>query len=392
MSVNEAIEKQLALLDFVSSLEKKNELGDFDGSLVQSLKYGATYFWSTDFCKLLEGQVNMLPNDAVLNITDFLSESGFIWFEKPLKMPIDPTVESRFIEWEQANSGEEGIIEKSEELNNNLKKICIKIDNLYDATGKFQRDVLRSQSFYKPNIKVTTTDDGKVHNFQNISLNQLRKMSDDVKDPLYQIGQEIDNWTKQIEQWQRDFVEQPIQAIGWALGSHEHVGSHAFLSFWTIDEKSAIVGLRPGIFEVWYINSNLEQTLEYIKMAESYPNITIAEQAIKYACASILFMVQKVFTHSDERPNRAVRHRIAAWRPDPIVKVIRLRRQSQPSNSNPDHDSPDHAFQWMVTGHWRNQWYPTLNRHQTIWIAPFIKGPPDKPLKEPRSRIYAVVR
>lgn len=44
---------------------------------------------------------------------------------------------------------------------------------------------------------------------------------------------------------------------------------------------------------------------------------------------------------------------------------------------------------WMVSGHYRNQWYPAADSHKLIWIAPHMKGPEDKPLL---PKVYQVVR
>lgn len=44
------------------------------------------------------------------------------------------------------------------------------------------------------------------------------------------------------------------------------------------------------------------------------------------------------------------------------------------------HAAPDHRF--IVTGHWREQPYgPGRSRRRRQWIAPYIKGPKDKPLR-----------
>lgn len=40
----------------------------------------------------------------------------------------------------------------------------------------------------------------------------------------------------------------------------------------------------------------------------------------------------------------------------------------------------DWSHRWIVSGHWRKQWYATSETHRPKWIAPHIKGPDDKPL------------
>jgi len=61
------------------------------------------------------------------------------------------------------------------------------------------------------------------------------------------------------------------------------------------------------------------------------------------------------------------------------VVIVRLRRPSGPKPEE-EGDSGNWSHQWIVHGHWRNQWYPSLNTHRQIWISPYVKGPEDKPL------------
>jgi hypothetical protein len=90
--------------------------------------------------------------------------------------------------------------------------------------------------------------------------------------------------------------------------------------------------------------------------------------------------------------NRTERRRYGISNPSDSeqVRFIDLRPVSksyrEPTNEQRD---VDWKCQWLVTGHHRNQWYPSLNDHRMIWVAPYIKGPEDAPLKE---RIYRVVR
>lgn len=42
----------------------------------------------------------------------------------------------------------------------------------------------------------------------------------------------------------------------------------------------------------------------------------------------------------------------------------------------------NYSHRWIVQGHWRNQPYKENGEtvHKVIWIAPYVKGPDDKPL------------
>lgn len=37
-------------------------------------------------------------------------------------------------------------------------------------------------------------------------------------------------------------------------------------------------------------------------------------------------------------------------------------------------------YRWRVRSHWRRQWYPSLNKHQLIWIEEHTSGPMDMPV------------
>jgi len=39
-----------------------------------------------------------------------------------------------------------------------------------------------------------------------------------------------------------------------------------------------------------------------------------------------------------------------------------------------------YTHRWVVRGHWRRQWYPSLQRHVPIWITDYIAGPEDAPI------------
>jgi hypothetical protein len=61
------------------------------------------------------------------------------------------------------------------------------------------------------------------------------------------------------------------------------------------------------------------------------------------------------------------------------VTVIRLRRYAQRVEG--DGEGGHLTVRFVVRGHWRNQWYATLQDHRQVWIAPYVKGPEDAPLK-----------
>ena len=107
------------------------------------------------------------------------------------------------------------------------------------------------------------------------------------------------------------------------------------------------------------------------------------------------FIAQHVLQSTPRPVDRAARRRVMHSQPErePVVNVIELRRRS-PHATSAAQESMDveWSHQWLVRGHWRRQWYPKREMHQMIYITPYVKGPEDKPLKQPRATVFAVVR
>jgi hypothetical protein len=109
--------------------------------------------------------------------------------------------------------------------------------------------------------------------------------------------------------------------------------------------------------------------------------------------ACLAFIEQRILVQSIQRPERAARKRAAPiFDQEREVRVIELRKRAVPSAPSGEHDPIEWACRWIVSGHWRQQWFPSLQENRPIWITPYVKGPEDKPLKLPTERIFAVVR
>lgn len=111
-----------------------------------------------------------------------------------------------------------------------------------------------------------------------------------------------------------------------------------------------------------------------------------AELALK---ALWLLMMQPVVSMNDAHYDRASARRYARQRMEPPrVRVITLRRMAGTGDGGSDRD---YHHQWIVRGHWRQQWYPARQVHRPVWIAPHIKGPEGAPLLG-GEKVYALRR
>jgi hypothetical protein len=96
-----------------------------------------------------------------------------------------------------------------------------------------------------------------------------------------------------------------------------------------------------------------------------------------------LLASQRLFVAQPREVSRAVRRR--ANREIKTVVVMSLRRREYPETGGTR--KVDWSHRWLTRGHWRNQWFPSENRHKPIWIDGYVKGPKDKPFVAKRRAI-----
>lgn len=128
--------------------------------------------------------------------------------------------------------------------------------------------------------------------------------------------------------------------------------------------------------------------------------VAAIERLARFFVAGALWIQQTILVQSKGSIERHLRKRIDKAkvfdRPLSDVQIIQLRRrESVTLVKSGESKTVDWKCRWIVggaTGFWRNQYYPSKGRYQPKWIAPYPKGPADKPLKVPSHRVYAVSR
>lgn len=104
-----------------------------------------------------------------------------------------------------------------------------------------------------------------------------------------------------------------------------------------------------------------------------------------------------VTSRTVHRDRAAARRATRAGVPgDSTVQVVTLRRPRTIHPENPDptsvHTAREWHHRWVVDGHWRWQACgPNRSERRLTFIAPYLKGPEDKPLKT-KERVKAWVR
>lgn len=100
-------------------------------------------------------------------------------------------------------------------------------------------------------------------------------------------------------------------------------------------------------------------------------------------------MQQHIAVKHLQRPDRSSRREAKRLRfPDEAeVVVVRLRREAG-ERSEPSGEAANYSHRFIVSGHWRNQWYPSISAHRQIWISPYVKGPEGLPLIVRPRRVF----
>ena len=139
----------------------------------------------------------------------------------------------------------------------------------------------------------------------------------------------------------------------------------------------------------------IEQDEYTIKQYEANEGFTPVPSGnlIRVLHAYWLLMNQTLVKISDEHADRKLARTMKRFELPSYVTVMQYRR-TETLGEFVGESSVEWSHRWIVRGHWR--WQPFKNDAgkddvKRIWIAPFMKGPEDKPLVL-TDKIYALTR
>jgi hypothetical protein len=155
------------------------------------------------------------------------------------------------------------------------------------------------------------------------------------------------------------------------------------LGFYDKAERLGIQEMTGPLFflgtSTWIANTELEDIESTYPHADERMKASLIEDR-RLLHAFFLLISQRVTQVEVRQPDRAERRRAERQgRVAPPVRVVNLREVYRPSES-PEGREVNWDHRWMVSGHWRQQWYASEQRHRPVFISPFVKGPADRPL------------
>jgi hypothetical protein len=183
----------------------------------------------------------------------------------------------------------------------------------------------------------------------------------------------------------REYEEGPIDAIQWQT-SFDSEGQYGVMVIpWQGRSHDDLANLGgPGNPPQW------PRTVFPLPFGE--PLNPAIDLCVLYSLWSMLGQ-HIALTETSKAPRPSVKRwqRKHGHEPEDIV-VVTLRRPTGHHGDDAPSGGVDWTHQWIVDGHWRNQPYGAAHSLRRLqWIAPFIKGPEDKPLILP-PKIRVVTR
>jgi len=139
----------------------------------------------------------------------------------------------------------------------------------------------------------------------------------------------------------------------------------------------------------------LEPNEEHIKLFESVKGFTPLPSGnfVRTLHAYWLMMNQTLIKLSKEEADKKLARTMKRFNMPTEVTIVQYRRVETDKEYSGE-SSVQWSHRWIVRGHWRWQPYKTIDGKddvKRIWIAPFMKGPEDKPLVL-TDKIYALVQ
>lgn len=186
-----------------------------------------------------------------------------------------------------------------------------------------------------------------------------------------------------------------IAAIAWLMNDDQTVWCGAYTADWP-DYAREMHRSRAGLATVWNCWLALGRTITdisaHMERVEQIPS-DAGElfQLLRFLVGGLLFLKQRVLVSAPATIGRGARKRVQKITNETGLQIVHLRRAETLRGHITERTShAEFGCQWWVRGHWRQQPYKDGIRPK--WIDPFIKGDPDKPMKAPNEKVFAVVR
>jgi hypothetical protein len=179
-------------------------------------------------------------------------------------------------------------------------------------------------------------------------------------------------------------VREPLSALAWSVGM-----SMTRREVW-LSIRGIVWTPNGAMVEWWSDGGSISHDDSSIDPEFRSERLTFT----KWICTAAMFMEQEILVTAAQKPDRATLKRAMKALVEPNCHVVQLRKQLHDGSSS-EHDplgTVEWSHRWLVRGHWRRQFFPSRGTNAPVWIHPHVKGPDEKPFKEPSPTVYMVNR
>ncbi|MGV9509390.1 hypothetical protein ACWDQZ_27695 [Streptomyces tendae] len=121
-----------------------------------------------------------------------------------------------------------------------------------------------------------------------------------------------------------------------------------------------------------------------------------SEMAERVLVTTWLLMGQTLVREEEVHAPKAAAKHIRRLDPNLLTsaRYVTLRHRSIHAEQTGKGDGAGGTYRhrWVVSGHWRDHWYPSQQRHRKIWINDHFKGPDGAPLLDPDKLVNVLRR
>jgi hypothetical protein len=168
------------------------------------------------------------------------------------------------------------------------------------------------------------------------------------------------------------------------------------------DRPKTVPTLHVTVKLGWTLDEHYRAAVEVKQQATQYHEELgdiLGPVFVRFAASCLSFMEQRITIPVGQPTSRATRRRLErhcdTFEPAAEVQVIELRRRErrhQEQADDGDREPPEWHVKWLVAGHWRRQYCPASKPHKPRYIAPYVKGPQDKPAETASQSAVRVKR
>lgn len=220
---------------------------------------------------------------------------------------------------------------------------------------------------------------------RSISLRYRDDSPPEPTDPLYEVfTRDEDGYVRGLSMaWYSDF-EDDEDETNHSIRADIEAAGHAWETWKRLSHRLQMFHLDVWPYGISFADAEVEEHMGSIDTR-------------RFLVAFFALQGQRLARTERLPTPRHVRRRLersGTLDPTKEVRTITLRRYREPGveDRGEDRGGPiEWSHQWIVSGHWRNQWVPSIEDHRLTWIAPYVKGPEDRPLLV-RDTVFKVSR